>query len=98
MYRPIYRGRHPETRFARYGSGYGDGSDSGVLDEMYKSAELYDQGLLSFHYPLYQASDEELEQFLGKLVSSVGHAASGIANTAGQAVKTVGKAINTVEK
>jgi hypothetical protein len=69
-----------------------------VLDEMYESPELFDEGLLSFHYPLYQASDEELEQFLGKLVSSVGHAASGIAKTAGQAVKTVGKAINTVEK
>ena len=65
---------------------------------MYESTELFQDGLLSFHYPLYEATDEELEEFLGKLVSSVGHAASGVVKTVGQGVKTVGKVINTIEK
>jgi len=95
--RSVLSGRQRGFRRYRYYADPGD-TDQGVLDEMYVSPHLYDDGLLSFHYPLYEATDEELEQFLGKLVSSVGKAASSVAKVAGQAVKTAGKVINTVQK
>jgi hypothetical protein len=69
-----------------------------TLQEMYDSHELLNQGLLSFEYPLYRASDEELDYFLGSIVKKVSRAASGVVRQAGQVAKTVGKGINTVTK
>jgi hypothetical protein len=75
------------------------------LQEMYESGELYNEGILDFEYPLFHASDEELEQFLGSLVHSVGHAVSDvakavtsnpIAKAVGSVAKTAGKALNAV--
>ena len=40
----------------------------GVLHEMYESPELFNEGVLSFQYPLLEASDEEMEQFIGDVV------------------------------
>jgi hypothetical protein len=69
-----------------------------ALMAMYHSPELYNEGLLSFHYPLYEASDEELNYFLGSLVSSVGKAVGGAAKAVGSVAKTAGKALSTVQK
>jgi hypothetical protein len=63
---------------------------------MYESAELYNAGILDFEYPLFEASDEELEQFLGHLVHSVGRAASSVGKAVGSVAKTAGKALNAV--
>ena len=49
--------------------------DPGVLLEMYESDELFNEGLLSFEYPLYHATDEELDYFLGSLVRRVSRTA-----------------------
>jgi hypothetical protein len=68
------------------------------LQQMYESPELFNEGILSFEYPLFEASDEELDQFLGSLVHSVGHAVSGVAKAAGSVAKVAGKALNTVTK
>jgi hypothetical protein len=57
-----------------------------VLQEMYESPELFNEGLLSFHYPLYVADDKELDYFLGSLVKSVGKALGGVAKTVGKIV------------
>jgi hypothetical protein len=62
-----------------------------ILQEMYESPELFNEGLLSFHYPLYVADDKELDHFLGDAFSSVGKAVGG-------AVKSVGKAVSAVDK
>lgn len=72
--------------------------DSGVLSEMYESDELFDEGLLSFEYPLYHATDEELDYFLGSIMRRASRAASGIARSVGTVAKTVGKGINVVGK
>lgn len=72
--------------------------DTGVLLEMYESDELFDEGLLSFEYPLYYATDEELDYFLGSLVKRVSRAASGVARSVGRAAKAVGQGINVVGK
>jgi hypothetical protein len=69
-----------------------------LLEEMYESPELLDEGLLSFEYPLYHASDEELEQFLGSMIHSVAKTAGGIAKAAGSVAKTVGKGLSAVNK
>ena len=69
-----------------------------ALDELYEANELYGEGLVAFEYPLYHATDEELDQFLGKVFHSVARAASGIAKAAGGGVKSVGKVVNTVSK
>jgi hypothetical protein len=79
---------------------YTEGPD--VLDEIYQSPALLHEGLLAFDYPLHHATDEEWEQFLGKLVRNVGRAASGAVKAGGKigesALKGAGKAINTVQK
>ncbi len=72
--------------------------DTAVLLEMYESDELFDEGLLSFEYPLYYATDEELDYFLGRLARRVSRAASGVARSVGRAAKTVGQGINVVGK
>jgi hypothetical protein len=72
--------------------------DAGVLSEMYESDELFNEGLLSFEYPLYHATDEELDYFLGRLVRRVSRAASGVARSVGRAAKAVGQGINVVGK
>jgi hypothetical protein len=72
--------------------------DAGVLSEMYESDELFNEGLLSFEYPLYHATDEELDYFLGSFVRSVSRAASGVARSVGRAAKAVGQGINVVGK
>ncbi len=56
----------------------------GILEAMYESPELFNEGLLSFEYPLYGASDEELDYFLGGLISGVGRAVGGVAKTIGK--------------
>ena len=43
-----------------------------VLQELYESSELLNEGLLSFEYPLFIAEDEELDLFLGKLIRRAG--------------------------
>jgi hypothetical protein len=63
----------------------------GVLHEMYESPELYNEGVVSFQYPLLVASDEEMEQFLGKVFSDVGHAV-------GSAAKGIGSAVSAIDK
>ena len=78
-----------------------------ILEAMYESSGLYNEGLLSFEYPLYRATDEELDYFLGKLIKRAGRAASGIARTvsrspigkaAGGIATTIGKAASAVNK
>src|SRR6266851_2519427 len=70
----------------------------GLLEEMYESPERFDEGLLSFTYPLLTASDDELDHFLGGLVRRVGRAVRGAVATVGRAAKTVGKAVSKVDK
>jgi hypothetical protein len=76
----------------------------GILQAMYESPALFNEGLSSFEYPLYHASDEELDHFLGDVVSGIGHAVSGAAKAVGKVVpvegiaKTVGKAVSAVDK
>jgi len=65
---------------------------------MYESDELFDEGLLSFEYPVYYATDEELDHFLGSLARRASRAASGVARSVGRAAKTVGQGINIVGK
>lgn len=62
-----------------------------VLQEMYESPEFFNEGLLSFQYPLYIADDKELDYFLGSVISSVGKAVGG-------AVKSVGKVVSAIDK
>lgn len=69
-----------------------------TLVRMYHSPARFDDGLLSFSYPLYQATDEELDYFLGGIVKSVSRAASGVAKAAGGVVRTAGKGLSAVEK
>jgi len=69
-----------------------------VLQEMYESPELLNEGLKSFEYALYMADDDELDHFLGSVVHSVAKAAGGVAKAAGGVVKTVGKGISAVDK
>ena len=54
-----------------------------VLQEMYESPELLNEGLQSFEYALYLADDDELDHFLGSVVHSIARAAKGVAKTAG---------------
>jgi len=69
-----------------------------TLWEMYESDELFNEGILSFEYPLYHATDEEMDYFLGKLVKRVGRAASGVAKAAGGIAKGIGKGVNAIGK
>lgn len=62
-----------------------------ILQELYESPELLNEGLLSFEYPLFVADDEELEYFLGKLIRSAGKGIGGVA-------KTVGKGLSAIDK
>jgi hypothetical protein len=64
-----------------------------VLQEMYESPELLNEGLQSFEYPLYIASDKELDYFLGAAISSVGKAVGSVAKTAGKAISAVDKVV-----
>src|SRR5262249_40211630 len=82
-------------------------SGPGTLEAMYESSELFDEGLLSFEYPIYRASDEELDYFLGGLIRSAGRAVSGVARTVsrspigrtiGGAATTIGRAASAVNK
>lgn len=68
------------------------------LNEMYESDELFNEGLLSFEYPLWHASDEELENFLGSLIHKVAHVASDVGRTVEKAATAAGKVVNTVGK
>jgi GH25 family lysozyme M1 (1,4-beta-N-acetylmuramidase) len=68
-----------------------------VLQEMYESPELFNEGLPSFEYLLYM-EDEELDHFLGSVVHSLAKAAGGVAKAAGGVVKTVGKGLSAVDK
>ena len=64
-----------------------------TLWEMYESEERFEQGLLNFEYPLFRASDDEMEFFLGKLARRVGRAAGGILKGVGKGLNTVGKIV-----
>jgi hypothetical protein len=64
-----------------------------ILHEMYESSELVNEGLASFEYPLYFASDKELDYFLGNVISSVGKAIGSVAKTAGKALSAVDKVV-----
>jgi hypothetical protein len=68
-----------------------------VLQEMFESPELLNEGLPSFEYLLYM-EDEELDHFLGSVVHRFARAAKSLAKTAGGAVKTVGKGLSAVDK
>jgi hypothetical protein len=68
------------------------------LSEMYESAELFNEGVISFEYPVYRATDEEWDYFLGSVVNSITRTASGALKTAGSVAKTVGKGVSTVTK
>jgi hypothetical protein len=50
-----------------------------VLQELYESARLEGGDLLDFEYPLLLAEDEELDYFLGNLLSKAGKAIGGFA-------------------
>ena len=73
-------------------------SQQDMLQAMYDSPELLNEGLLSFSFPLYEADDQELDYFLGSLIHKVAKAAGSVARTAGSVAKTVGKGISAVEK
>jgi hypothetical protein len=64
-----------------------------VLQELYESSELLNEGLLSFEYPLLVAEDEELDLFLGKLIRRAGRAAGGLARTVGKGISAVSKVV-----
>jgi hypothetical protein len=81
--------------------------ERGILEAMYESPELFEDGLLSFEYVVNRASDKELDYFLGKLIHSAGRAVSGVARTiarspigkvAGGAAMSIGKAVSAVDK
>lgn len=40
--------------------------EQGLLEAMYESPEMFDEGLLSFEYVLNRASDEEIDIFLAE--------------------------------
>jgi hypothetical protein len=44
---------------------------SPVLWKMYVSKQPLNEGLLSFEYPLFHATDEELDDFLGSIAKTV---------------------------
>ena len=69
-----------------------------ILQEMYESEEQYNDGLLSFRYPLFEATDEELDYFLGGLIHSATHAVAAVTKPVAAVAKTVGKAVSTVNK
>src|SRR5277367_790682 len=71
---------------------------TGVLEQMYYSTRPFNEGLSSFEYPLYHATDEELDYFLGSLVHSARKALGGVTKAVGSVAKTAGKALSSVEK
>jgi len=91
-----------------YSPHYADFADEQtLLQELYESSEQLNEGLLSFEYPLYHATDEELDYFLGGLIHSATKAVGGVAKTLGHspigkfvggAAKTIGKAVSAVDK
>ncbi|HLH15936.1 MAG TPA: OmpA family protein [Bryobacteraceae bacterium] len=66
-----------------------------VLQALYESPELLNEGLISFHYPLYEVSDEELDYFLGSLIHQAAKTAGGLAKSVGKGISTVSKVIPT---
>jgi hypothetical protein len=66
---------------------------SGLLQELYESPELLNEGLLSFEYALFVADDQELEDFLGRLVRRAGKAVGGVAKTIGRGISTIDKIV-----
>ena len=73
-----------------------------MLEELFQSDELLNEGLLSFEYPLLVAEDEELDLFLGKLIRRARKAVSGVARGVGKTVggvaRTVGKGLSAIDK
>ena len=68
------------------------------LGRLYHAERLNGNGLHAFEYPLYHATDEELEQFLGSVFKSVARAASNVVSAAGKALRPIGKAVNAITK
>src|SRR6267142_2812563 len=88
---------------ARFATAYGNEPPGAqTLWEMYESDELFNEGLVSFEYPLYYATDEEMDYFLGRLVKRVSRgvakAAGGIAKAAGGIAKGIGQGVNVIGK
>jgi hypothetical protein len=73
-----------------------DPLDTRTLWRMYESQELLNEGLVSFEHPLYYASDEEIEYFLGKLTKRLSRGVSSAARSVGSVGKAIGKGINAV--
>jgi hypothetical protein len=71
---------------------------SPVLWKMYVSRQPLNDGLLSFEYPLYHATDEELDYFLGSIVKSVSRTVSSAAKSVGSVAQAAGKGLNTITK
>jgi hypothetical protein len=65
----------------------------GVLHEMYESPELFNEGVLSFQYPLLEASDEEMEQFIGDVVSGFSHAVGDVAKGVSKVASAIDKVV-----
>jgi hypothetical protein len=79
---------------ARFATAYGNEPPGAqTLWEMYESDELFNEGLVSFEYPLYYATDEEMDYFLGRLVKRVSR---GVAKAAGGIAKGIGQGVNVI--
>lgn len=68
-------------------------SQQEILEELYESSELLNEGLVSFEYPLFVADDEELDYFLGRLVRRAGKAIGGVAKTVGRGLSAIDKLV-----
>src|SRR5215203_5675530 len=94
------RGRYTPRSHSAYAEN--DSDVQRILQELYESEELLNEGVLSFEFPLLVAEDEELDLFLGKLVRNasraVGRAAKNIGRGIGDVAKTVGKGVSAIDK
>lgn len=69
-----------------------------TLQQMFQSEERYADGLLSFRYPVVEASDEELDYFIGDVIGGISHAVSAVTKPFEGVAKTIGQAVSAVDK
>jgi hypothetical protein len=69
-----------------------------TLQQMFQSEERFADGLLSFRYPVIEASDEELDYFIGDVIGGISHAVSAVTKPFEGVAKTIGKAVSAVDK